>query len=238
MRITFLGASHGVPEPNRRCSCAMIEVQGSIYFIDMGVMVIDELRTRGIPVESVKAAFLTHVHGDHTNGLIHFVDLCSWYFKNADPLICVPDMAMKQVIDDWLRVTLSHPRDIRFQEIAPGVIYDDGLLKVTAIATQHCARSHAFLVEADGKAVLFTGDLKRPGVDFPAAAKERPLDLIIAETAHFPATEYEPVLKECDCKRICINHYQGKLIGTVLELAGLMEDRNVFMAHDGLEINV
>ena len=150
MKITFLGASHGVPEPNRRCSCAMIEVQGRIYFIDMGVMVIDELRTRGIPVESVEAVFLTHVHGDHTNGLIHFVDLCSWYFKNADPLICVPDMAMKQVIDAWLRVTLSHPRDIRFQEIAPGVIYDDGLLKVTAIATQHCARSHAFLVVADG----------------------------------------------------------------------------------------
>ena len=86
--------------------------------------------------------------------------------------------------------------------------------------------------------MLFTGDLKRPGVDFPAAAKERPLDLIIAETAHFPATEYEPVLKECDCKRICINHYQGRKIGSAYELAAALPERRVFLAHDGMEINV
>ena len=51
----------------------------------MGVNAIDALRTRGIEVEDVKGIFITHVHGDHTNGLISFVDLISWYFKTADP---------------------------------------------------------------------------------------------------------------------------------------------------------
>ena len=54
MQITFLGASHGVPEANRRCSCTLIETNGRYYFIDMGVNAIDALRTRGIEVEDVK----------------------------------------------------------------------------------------------------------------------------------------------------------------------------------------
>lgn len=43
------------------------------------------LRTRGIEVEDIKGIFITHMHGDHTNGLISFVDLISWYFKTAGP---------------------------------------------------------------------------------------------------------------------------------------------------------
>ena len=53
MKITFLGSSHGVPEPHRRCSSAMIEVGENVYFVDMGVMAICDLVDRGIPVERV-----------------------------------------------------------------------------------------------------------------------------------------------------------------------------------------
>ena len=75
MKITFLGSSHGVPEANRKCSCIMIEVGENIYFVDMGTPSIDELRKRGKSVDAVKGVFITHMHGDHTDGLIQFVDL-------------------------------------------------------------------------------------------------------------------------------------------------------------------
>ena len=91
MRITFFGSSHGVPEPNRKCSSAMVSVGENNYFIDMGVQVIDGLITRNIPITSVKGVFLTHMHGDHTNGLISFLDLCSWYFKDTDPAVYLPE---------------------------------------------------------------------------------------------------------------------------------------------------
>lgn len=85
-------------------------------------------------------------------------------------------------------------RDLRFKKVTDGTIFDDGYLKVTAIPTQPCPDSHAFFVEAEGKAVLFTGDLKHPNVDFPKIAKEKPTEFIICEAAHFPATDYAPVL--------------------------------------------
>ncbi len=90
MRITFIGSSHGIPEPNRKCSCTMVEIKGRYYFIDMGTPAIDHIVTAGIPIDAVKGVFITHMHGDHTNGLIHFVDLISWYFKTSDPTIFLP----------------------------------------------------------------------------------------------------------------------------------------------------
>ena len=92
MRIVFFGSSHGVPEANRRCSSAMIEVGDRRYFIDMGTQSIEQLITRRMAPNSVKGIFFTHMHGDHTNGLVSFVDLCTWYFKDVRPGIYVPEI--------------------------------------------------------------------------------------------------------------------------------------------------
>ena len=31
MRVVFLGSSHGIPEANRRCSCALVEVGENLF---------------------------------------------------------------------------------------------------------------------------------------------------------------------------------------------------------------
>lgn len=230
MKITFIGSSHGVPEPHRKCTCIMIEVGEKVYFIDMGTSAIDALRTRGISINAVKGVFITHMHGDHTNGLIQFVDLITWYFQTPDPVICLPSLEAGRVIQDWLRVTLNaEEKEIRYRQTKPGVVFDDGAVKVTAFATQHCPNSHAYLVEAEGKAVLFTGDLWRPSVDFPLAAAEQPLDLVICESAHFPATEYLPVLEKCSVKKLCITHYSNTFLASVLQLQKDLEVQNIPM---------
>ena len=36
MKLTIMGSSHGIPEPNRSCTCFMIETGGDVYFVDMG----------------------------------------------------------------------------------------------------------------------------------------------------------------------------------------------------------
>ena len=217
MQITFLGASHGVPEANRRCSCTLIETNGRYYFIDMGVNAIDALRTRGIDVEDVKGIFITHMHGDHTNGLISFVDLISWYFKTADPEICLPNLEGVEAIRAWLKANHCEMRDLRFKKVTDGTIFDDGYLKVTAIPTQHCPDSHAFFVEAEGKAVLFTGDLKHP---------------------NFPATDYAPVLAACPTKQVLVNHYAPWNIPNVMQLAETLAPLPVKFVNDGMQITL
>lgn len=236
MKITFFGSSHGVPEPNRQCSSILVETQGQYYFVDMGMMAINGLVTHGIPVDAVKVIFVTHMHGDHTNGIPHFLDLCSWYFKTANPIVCLPKPEAKETIESWIRLNGAEPREFEYRQTAEGLVYDDGVLRVTAIPTQHCPGSFAYVLEADGKRVLFTGDLKRPHVDFPAV--EKPLDLIVCESAHFPADEYIPVLQPLTCPRICVTHYVTKHVASILALRDALSDREVLIANDGKEILV
>ena len=239
MKITFIGSSHGVPEPNRKCTSIMIEAGSNVYFIDMGTPAIDALRTRGISIDAVKGVFITHMHGDHINGLIQFVDLITWYFKTPDPAIHLPIMDAAKVINDWLKVTLNGAdKKIDYREVNPGLLFDDGTIKVTAYATQHCLKSYAYLMEAEGKAVLFTGDLRNPGVDFPAA--EKTLDLLVCESAHFPATDYLPVLENLDVKKVCVTHYSDTFLASVLELQHALKEKEIpsVKATDDLVIEV
>lgn len=237
MKITFFGSSHGVPEPGRKCACLLLELGEVRYFIDMGTPPVDGLVVRGIPVESVRAVFISHMHGDHTNGLFPFCDLINWYYKKADPTVYLPSEGADEILRSWLISSADKDRGIRFDRVREGVFYDDGLLRVSAILTRHSRRnSYAFLFEAEGKRFLYTGDLSAPPADFPVAALAEPVDLMICESAHFPSTEYLPYLEGKDVKKIVVTHYTTARIPAFLEFKKAMGDVPVSLANDNMEI--
>lgn len=209
MKLTFIGTSHGVPEANRRCSSLLLEVGGSCYLIEMGTQTVEDLRKRGIAVEDVRLVICSHPHGDHTDGLISFVDLVNWYFKSADPLILLPDSRLIPPLRQWIMITTNGEPlrdDLRIGSYREGVVYEDETLRVTAIGTKHCENSYALLFEAQGKKFLYTGDLCRPSVDFPQVAFETELELLICETAHFSPDDCIPFFDKTKAKRILHTH--------------------------------
>ena len=242
MKLTFIGTSHGVPEADRRCSSCILETGGSVYLIDLGTQVVEDLRRRRIPVESVRLAICTHPHGDHTDGLISFVDLVNWYFKSADPLILLPDEGMIAPLRAWIEATDEGKPlrgDLRIGYYREGPAYEDERLRVTAIRTKHCKNSFALLFEAEGKRVLFTGDLCRPSVDFPQLAFETELDLIVCEAAHFSPDECVPVFDRTRAKKILHTHiYEGRWGEALARQLAAPHPYAYGAAFDGMEITV
>ncbi len=240
MRLTFLGTSHGIPEPNRKCSCTMLETGGRYYLIDMGATVVEDLITRGISPRDVGGVFITHMHGDHTNGLPAFCDMLTWArsWQGADPVICLPDLAAADALRAWIAVNGVRMKAFRFVQAGDGPCFDDGNLHVTAIPTQHCPRSHAYLTEAEGKAVLFTGDLRRPDIDFPAVAGQREIALAVCECAHFTADRYETPLRVSRVRRVCFNHYFRANCTGMLALADTLPEIPMRIVSDGTEVEV
>lgn len=242
MKITFFGTADGIPRPGHFCSCTMVEIGSSLYLVDAGAPVLDLMLARGYHPNDLKAVINTHGHGDHfMGGLIPLMYLSSWAYLDTSYDVLFADRAIGDAIVGVIAATgrgRFDPERIRISEYSPGVIYDDGTLRVTAIPTRHCEPkpSYALLLEGDGKRVLLTGDLS-PQLcrgDFPELAFSEETDLIICEMAHFTAEQLLPYLSRCRTKQVAFHHYQLRRERDIRQLAqcgGLSFP--IVMAEDG-----
>lgn len=239
MKITFLGSSHGVPAPDRYCSSLMVEVGDAVYAIDAGAPLIDGILRHGKGMKDVKAVFTTHAHGDHIDGLLQFIDLLDWYYKECSVEIYMTEQGVTDALTGVLAAIHGRPYNadrIHMHIAAPGVLYDDGALRVTYIPTKHMGErpSYAILLEAEGKRVLVTGDLsqKLAKADFPTIAAEEELDAVICEMAHFGVPELTPYLETCKARQFWITHlYPFKKFDDVKAIANTYAFP-VYIAHD------
>lgn len=247
MKITFLGCSHGVPEIDRFCSCTMIETGGKIYFIDAGAPMADLMIRNGRKFENVKAVFTTHAHGDHINGIIGFTNLANWYFTNTSLDIFMTEEKPTKAIIEYLEALDAHKIDserLRFKVIEEGFVYEDENIKVTSFTTGHLNRkeghrpSFGYIVEADGKRVVFSGDLSihLKDDDFPKVALEEEVDLLICEMAHFGVDKISPYLDRCKAKEVWFNHVGYFSTFEEIEALNGKYKFPVKIAHDGDEI--
>ena len=212
MKITFFGTSHGRMQKDRHCSCTLIESGCKKYIIDAGAPVADLLTFYGIPFDSIDSVFITHMHGDHVNGLIGYVDLLLWAYKDADPLLCFPENGSYERMESWLSILHDGkmPKTIRHRIIDKGEFFNDGTITVKAIPNGHLEQagrpSFSFLIREKNKNVLFTGDLKRDLSDIPKEAFDTETDLILCEGAHNRIMQHIDVLKNANTKMFGFVH--------------------------------
>ena len=64
----------------------------------------------------------------------------------------------------------------------------------------------AYLVEAEGKRVVFTGDLAGDFHDYPRLILEQECDLVVCELTHYPVEKAIPTLKKSKTKKIIFSH--------------------------------
>ena len=212
MKLTFLGTSHGKPEKNRYHTSTLLTVGGKHYLVDAGAPVFDLFERNGLRFADIAGIFITHSHIDHIAALP--VLTSSLNSKNrfhdiAFPVL-VPDLERYHAMFEFWCGSRELVGRLSYQKYGDGVIFEDGNVKITAIPTKHFESSHAFLIEAEGKRVLFTGDLRKDLSDYPTAITEasEPLDLVVMEAAHqIYAEDYvAEVLQKSRTKRMLIHH--------------------------------
>ena len=73
-----------------------------------------------------------------------------------------------------------------------------------------------------------------------AAYVDKKLDLLVCESAHFPTTDYLPVLEKQEAQQVCVTHYSSRRMESLYEFQRLMKDREqpIIIATDDLELNL
>lgn len=260
MKITFLGTSHGITEADRFTSSTLITVGDKNYLIDAGAPIMKLLQVYGVKFNTLSDIFITHSHADHYLGLVEFVNQMESFkqFEGVSVKIHGPELFPYEAMRTFLfgagdlhsknlggnrHETDNKAERISFKNYSAGEIFNDGTLKITAYKTKHFADSHSLLVEAEGKRILFTGDMRHDLLDFPYDALTETADLIIMEGAHqrLASAPILEKLKALNVKRMIINHiYYGMNPDEDIEITKdeLRDFYPVFAAYDGYSVEI
>lgn len=220
MKLTFLGTADVRPRMDANCSSAMLEIGDAIYLLDVGAPVNELLLRLGKNPNLIKGIFITHGHSDHFEGMVPLLSRSFYVYPELCMTVVFPNAMQAETLQSCSSAFhhgAPFPSErIRFvipEENKTSVMYDDGMLRATYIpVSPHEGTPHfAVLIEAEGKTVLFTGDLSQglKDNDFPSVAFERPMELIVCEYAHVLSEHLDPCIEKCLAKQIYFNHYAG-----------------------------
>ncbi|MBR6513511.1 MAG: MBL fold metallo-hydrolase [Clostridia bacterium] len=203
MKIKFLGTGFGAPYKNRHQQSILIEVGSTAYLFDAGAPVCDILSFAEYDMSKIKTVFISHLHGDHLNGLNDMINLAEFFNIRCD--IFLSEQRGIEAFKSYTFMQLRRDSDrVDFKLINEGLFYDDGIIRVSAYQNDHMKGlpCYSFLIEAEDKRIYITNDLSPDLCDLPDISA----DLMMIEAAHFDA---ETVVSKCntlDVKQVAFIH--------------------------------
>ncbi len=215
MRIHFIGTSHGAPEKGRKCTATLFETKGVYYAVDCGTSVEQYAKDNGISHQSIRALFVTHMHADHCGQLSNFVKMFTVYGNSGIHYICLPEQAGIEGYMAWHKAQHLPPTDgkIEFIKSTDDVFYKDENVTVCGVKTDHIHGfdTYGYIIEAEGKRLLFTGDLSADIHDYPQIAHREHFDAVVSELTHFGGSDSAAeVLLKTKTDHLIFNHiYPG-----------------------------
>jgi ribonuclease Z len=196
--VITLGTGTPVPNPERSGPATAVVVGQRVFLFDAGSGVMRRLAAAGLPIDGVTAAFITHLHSDHTLGLPDLM-LTSWVMGRSTPMRLSGPPGLRRMTDlllsAWAEDTVvrvlglerGRPGGYRLdvRETGEGVVYDSAGVRVTAFKVPHGEWEHAFAyrVDAAGRSIMISGDTRASETLARAA---RGVDVLVHEV--YPET--------------------------------------------------
>ena len=152
MEIIFLGTSGMHPTKERSLFSILFRHNNENILIDCGEGTQRQLRMMDIPSTKITKIFLTHLHGDHINGLPGLLQnlQANQYSKRLE--IYGPE-GLNKIINHVFGIT-GFRLNIKVSEIKPGIIFKDKDFYIEAKELEHSSKIYGYsFVENDRRKI-------------------------------------------------------------------------------------
>jgi ribonuclease BN (tRNA processing enzyme) len=186
-RVVLLGTGGGpIARVGRSQPANLLQVGGKTYLIDIGDGTPRQLARAGVALSAVDAVFVTHLHFDHTAGIMGFLAL-DWQARRRTPVIFYGPPGTRGLVDNTLHALGSGEAIFRpqlpdlpamasvfsgqdWEVTAAREVFRDAGVTVRAVENSHYGtmhldpaehginRSYSYRFDMADHSVVFTGD--------------------------------------------------------------------------------
>jgi len=178
-QLVLLGTGTPNADPNHSGPAVAVVVDDVPYLVDSGPGIVrraaaaEEKGVTGLAMPNLSRVFITHLHSDHTVGLPDLI-FTPWVLGRTEPLHVYGPPGVRSMVD---HLEKAYQEDVRVRldglepanttgykaevtEIAPGEVYKDERVRVTAFAELHGAWKYAFGFRFDtpDRSIVISGD--------------------------------------------------------------------------------
>jgi len=227
MKINFLGTCSGTEPKEGRHHCSIVfEINGVYYWFDAGENCSHAAYTSGIDVTRVRAVFISHMHIDHIGGLANLIFTIRKvanrtkipHINNNSYDVFVPDLEKFKAIKLIGNAYRERGNvEIFEHRVTDGIIFEDQNIRVSALHNDHLREadtgdwhSYSYLIESEGKRIVFSGDVHYPHELDPLIADG--CDLLIMETGHHKVADVCEYVKSRNVNRLIFNHHGREIL--------------------------
>lgn len=198
--VTVVACGTGSPIPSARAqSCTAVFANGKFLLFDAGDGAQRSMEDLGLPVDAIRALFITHFHSDHVADVGEVISR-SWILGRTSELPVHGGEGVQRLVDGFTMVyvpdeayRIAHHGEALFPPASLAarartvladpdgvVVFEEDGVVVRAFAVDHApvSPSLAFRVEFGGRSVAVSGDT----VDTPGLRRAaRDVDVLVSE---------------------------------------------------------
>ena len=253
--LIFLGTCSGTePMVGMHQTSIVLNINDTIYYLDAGENCGYASYTMGLDPMKTRAVFISHTHIDHIGGFPHLlflIDKIAWRDKtslgeNNNLDVYIPSSEIFAAIKT---VGESDGAPLRFSVtehgISDGELYRDDNIKIRALHNRHLGEdgsngwhSFSFLIEAAGKRILYSGDIKELTEIDPLL--EGGCDILIMESGHHKVSAILDYVATRKVGTLFFSHHGREIINNRAAMQKLVceHKQNAYIASDGLRVEL
>ena len=237
-RVIFLGTGDPLNGERAQTSLAvpLTDDETMLFDASSGTVLLRQLESASIPLQSVRHLFVTHRHFDHAGGLAPLLTAMVSFPEASITVHAMPETlaALRELLEltipgmeDWLGERLS------WSELAPGQSTRVQDAEVTPFEVDHGIECAGFRVQQGGSVAVFAADT-RPCPQVVEHA--RGADLLVHEAyapdgeaerahtlGHSTAAEAGRVARAAGVRRLVLTHLRASRFSDPKELAAEAE---------------
>jgi ribonuclease Z len=159
--VTFLGTSSATPTKTRGLPSVAITRDGQVTLMDCGEGAQARFVKFGLGLNREMLILVTHLHGDHVNGLLGLLQTMSMSQRIRTLVIVAPGELFEWIGETMRVLHIGLSFQMLMVPVKPGVVLKEREFRIRATRADHSVPAWSYVYE----------ELPRPGVFDPARAQ-------------------------------------------------------------------